>query len=86
MTHEIISHELNFQALSVLQNSLSKKLYQRTMLSEASKGVWDVLDRMHEQLRDVKGKYDMFGMKIDESSEGLYLQLNQVVDGLQLLF
>lgn len=25
----------------------------------------------------------MFGMKIDESSEGLYLQLNQVVDGLQ---
>lgn len=48
MTPEIISHELNFQALSVLQNSLSKKLYQRTMLSEASKGVWDVLDRMHE--------------------------------------
>jgi hypothetical protein len=43
-----MTHELNFEALSVLQNSLSKKLYQRTMLSEASKGVWDVLDRMHE--------------------------------------
>jgi hypothetical protein len=91
--NEIVAHQLNFQAKSILQKHMSDELYIRTSLCNTAKEIWDSLKKIHEGDESIKGsnfeklrmKYESFSMRMDETPEQVYIRLNGLVIKLKSL-